>query len=64
MTVLIKRQKGKDRKNGGRVGGDRRSYLRLISKISQNKGKERENSYQKLKERHTQTHGNLFKIFC
>jgi hypothetical protein len=34
---------------------------------TQNKGKERENSYQKLKrspeERHTQTHGNLFEIF-
>ena len=33
----------------------------------QNKGKERENSYQKLKrspmERHTKTHGNLYEIF-
>ena len=36
-------------------------------KLSQIKGEERENSYQKLKrspwERHTQTHGNLIKIF-
>ena len=36
-------------------------------RITQNKGKERENSYQKLKrspmERHTQTHGNLIEIF-
>ena len=35
--------------------------------IRQNKGKERENSYQKLKrspeERHIQAHGNLFEIF-
>jgi hypothetical protein len=36
-------------------------------RITQNKGKERENSYQKLKrsleERHTLTHGNLIEIF-
>ena len=35
--------------------------------MAQYKGKERENSYKKLKrspeERHTQTHGNLFEIF-
>jgi hypothetical protein len=35
--------------------------------LTQNKGKERENSYQTLKrsseERHTQKHGNLFEIF-
>ena len=36
-------------------------------RITQYMGNERENSYRKLKrspeERHTQTHGNLFKIF-
>ena len=36
-------------------------------RITQNMGKERENSYQKLKrllyERHMQTHGNLIKLF-
>ena len=36
-------------------------------RITQNMGKEWENSYRKLKrspeERHTQTHGNLFEIF-
>ena len=35
--------------------------------VTQNKGKERENSYKKLKrspqERHMQTHGNLIEIF-
>ena len=38
-----------------------------IEYITQNKGKERENFYQKLKrsleERHTQTQGNLFEYF-
>ena len=38
--------------------------LRILDVILQNKGKERENSYQKLKksleERHIQTHENLF----
>ena len=38
-----------------------------ISYLSQNKGKESENSYQKLKrslrDRHTKTHGNCIEIF-
>ena len=43
------------------------SSLSIVSLLKKNKGNERENSYQKLKrypeERHTQTHGNLYKIF-
>ena len=41
-------------------------YIRIICE-TQNKGKERENSYQKLKrspkEWHNQTHGSLIKYF-
>jgi hypothetical protein len=41
--------------------------IAYLKSISQNKGKEKENSYRKFnrspEERHTQTHGNLFKIF-